>query len=544
MQQEKLNLQSTKIGCLPMIQQIVERIDLVGKLEAVLKNKDYVDTLLILLNNILIDREALYAVKDWAKQYDLRLSSGAEVGDDRLGRALERLFAADRSTLQTQVVLSLIKEFDLKMDQIHSDTTSVSVSGNYDKQSAGAVQLKRGHSKDHRPDLKQLVYSLCVTRDGAVPIHFKTYDGNRTDDTIQWETWSSLRTLLQRPDFIYVGDSKLCVEETLRKIDGEHGLFVTVVPRTRIEVKEFSKSLSEGDVRWERILRKRSRQRESEFDTFDSVIGRYQLREGFSLFWYRSSQKQKRDASERKDRILRATERLENLNLKRLRGPKTETALRKRIDAILSRFRVQDWITVEIKMDLDEKFKALTRGKPTGETRYRRIINKMPRLHVKKNAEAIARSQIMDGIFPLATNTKETSLAVLQIYKYQPNIERRHAFLKSTLDVVPVWLKKNIRIEALMFVDYLAQMVAALIERELRQAMLSKNINLLHSLPESRPSQTPTFEQLLRLFENRQRHELYEKDLAIKSFAEPLSTVQAQILNLLDVPSAMYLPKK
>jgi hypothetical protein len=54
--------------------------------------------------------------------------------------------------------------------------------GAYDGQNAKAVQLKRGHSKQHRPDLKQLVYSLCVTRDGAVPVHFKAYDGNQTDD--------------------------------------------------------------------------------------------------------------------------------------------------------------------------------------------------------------------------------------------------------------------------------------------------------------------------------------------------------------------------
>jgi transposase len=544
MQEENLKLRSRKIGCLPMIDQIVDQMGLQNKLKSALKNSDYADALLVLLKNILIDRDALYAIKDWARLHDLRLASGAEIGDDRLARSLDRLYETDRSTLQTQVVLAVIKVFDLKMDQIHGDTTSIAVSGQYAEQDAGAVQLKRGHSKDHRPDLKQLVYSLCVTRDGAVPIHFKTYDGNRTDDSIQLETWSSIRTLLQRPDFVFVGDSKLCVEETMRQIDREHGLFVTVVPRTRVEVKEFAKSLSGGDVRWERILRKRSRQKDAEFDTFEAAIGQYQLREGFGLFWYRSSQKRKRDAMERKDRIGRATERLESLDLKRLRGPKTEGALRKRIDAILTRYRAQEWLTVEIKIDTEDEFKALTRGKPTEDTQYRRIIKKMPRIHIQRNVDAIARSQIMDGIFPLATNTKEKSLGVLKIYKYQPKIEKRHALLKSTLGVAPVWLKKNTRIEALMFVEYLAQMVAALIERQLRQAMQSQQIKLLQSLPEGRPSQTPTIEQLLRLFENRDRHELYDRDRIVKSFAEPLSPVQSQILNLLKIDPTVYLPKK
>jgi transposase len=543
MQENKLKLQHLKIGCVPIIDKIIARMDLRNILNGALKNNDYSDSLLILLKNILIDRDALYAVKDWAGTFNLKLYSGSKINDDRLGRSLDRLFEGDRSTLQTQVVLSMVKTFNLKMEQIHSDTTSITISGSYNNQEPKAVQLKRGHSKAHRPDLKQLVYSLCVSRDGAVPIHFKTYDGNRSDDTIQWDTWSSIRTLLQRPDFIFVGDSKLCVEETMKKIDDEHGLFVTVVPRTRGEVKEFLKALTDGDVRWEQILRKRSRLSGSEFDTFEAAIGPFRLREGFIVFWYRSSQKRKRDLMERNDRIGRAIERLENLNLERIRGPKTEDAIRKRIDAILIRYKVTDWLKVEIKIDTEDDFKALTRGKPSEETRYRRVTKKIPRLHIQRNVEAIACSQLMDGIFPIATNTKGNALEVLKIYKYQPQIEKRHALLKSTFAVAPIWLKKNTRIEALMFVEYLAQTVAALIERELREAMLNQDIKFLQSLPENRASQAPTFDQLLRLFENRNIHELYEKDRLVKLFAEPLSPVQMQILDLLKITEEAYLPK-
>ena len=42
-------------------------------------------------------------------------------------------------------------------------------------------------------------------------------------------------------------------------------------------------------------------------------------------------------------------------------------------------------------------------------------------------ADGIARSQVMDGIFPLTTNTKEKPVDVYKIYKYQPKIEKRHA---------------------------------------------------------------------------------------------------------------------
>jgi transposase len=434
--------------------------------------------------------------------------------------------------------------FDLKMEQIHNDTTSVMVRGAYDGQNAKAVQLKQGHSKEHRPDLKQLVYSLCVTSDGAVPVHFKAYDGNQTDDGIHLETWGRIRTLLQHPRFIYVADCKLCTEKNLRMIDSERGFFVTVVPKTRSEVVTFSEAVLAGDARWEEILRKRADRNEKAFDVIECAVGPYHLREGFMLYWYRSSQKKKRDERDRDERIERTRERLETLDLRRMRGPKTDAAIRKRVDEILTQHHAEEWITVEVKWDAIEKFKAITRGKPTAETPFRRIIQQVPRLHISTNAANIARSAAMDGIFPLTTNTKEKPVDVFKIYKYQPRIEKRHALLKSTLDVAPIWLKKNTRIEALMFLEFVAQIIAALIERDLRKKMVEKKIELLCSLPEGRASKTPTIEQVLRLFENQSKHALYDGDRLVKQFADPLTPVQSQILQLLEIPTAVYGPGK
>ena len=117
------------------------------------------------------------------------------------------------------------------------------------------MQLKRGHSKDHRRDLKQLVYNLCVCTDGAIPIHFKCYDGNQTDDTLHVETWLTLRGILGSSDFIYVADSKLCTSANMKKIDREQGRFVTIVPKTRGEVKEFFNECYEGGMRWSLLTR-------------------------------------------------------------------------------------------------------------------------------------------------------------------------------------------------------------------------------------------------------------------------------------------------
>jgi transposase len=544
MQEENLRLRALRVGALPILNGIIERMGLEQELSLALKNPGYADALLALIKNILVERNALYAVGEWAALYDAGLIAQSKIGDDKLGRALDRLFAADRATLQTRIVLAVMNGFDLKMERIHNDTTSVMVHGAYDGQNARAVQLKNGHSKERRPDLKQLVYSLCVTSDGAVPVHFKAYDGNQTDDGIHLETWSRIRTLLQHPRFIYVADCKLCTEKNLRTIDSERGFFVTVVPKTRSEVVTFSEAVLAGDVRWEEILRKRADRNEKAFDVIECAVGLYHLREGFMLYWYRSSQKKKRDAQDRDERIERARERLETLDLRRMRGPKTDAAIRKRVDEILAQHHAEEWITVEVKWDAVEKFKAITRGKPTADTAFRRIIQQVPRLHVSTNAANIAQSAAMDGIFPLTTNTKEKPVDVFKIYKYQPRIEKRHALLKSTLDVAPIWLKKNTRIEALMFLEFIAQMIAALIERDLRQKMAEKKIELLCSLPEGRASKTPTIEQVLRLFENQNKHALYDGDRLIKQFADSLTPVQSQILQLLSIPTAVYGPGK
>jgi transposase len=544
MQEQNLCLRALRVGALPILNSIIERMGIAEELTLALKNPGYAEALLALIKNILVERNALYAIGEWAALYDAGLVAQGKIGDDKLGRALDRLFAADRATLQTRIVLAVMTGFDLKMEQIHNDTTSVMVRGAYDGQNAKGVQLKRGHSKEHRPDLKQLVYSLCVTSDGAVPVHFKAYDGNQTDDGIHLETWSRLRTLLQHPRFIYVADCKLCTEKNLRTIDRERGFFVTIVPKTRSEVATFSEAVLGGDVRWEEVLRKRADRDEKAFDVIECAVGPYHLREGFMLYWYRSSQKKKRDQRDRNERIERTIERLETLDLRRMRGPKTEAAIRKRVDEIITHHHAEEWITVEVKWDAVEKFKAITRGKPTAETTFRRIIQQVPRLHISTNAANIARSAAMDGIFPLTTNTREKPVDVYKIYKYQPRIERRHALLKSTLDVAPIWLKKNTRIEALMFLEFIAQMIAALVERDLRKKMVEEKVELLCSLPEGRASKTPTIEQVLRLFENQNKHVLYDGDRLIKQFADPLTPVQSQILQLLEIPTAVYGPGK
>jgi hypothetical protein len=204
----------------------------------------------LVIVNLVLGREPLYALGEWAARFDPALLGMAEsevaaVNDDRVGRALDALFDADRASLLTTVMLAAIGEFGIDTDQLHNDSTSISVHGAY----AGADGSPRGgkatpvithgHSKDHRPDLKQLVWILTVSADGAIPITYRLAGGNTVDDPTHVPTWDHLVALTGRVDFLYVADAKLCSRQAMGHIAGRGGRFVTVMPRSRKEDAAF-----------------------------------------------------------------------------------------------------------------------------------------------------------------------------------------------------------------------------------------------------------------------------------------------------------------
>lgn len=540
MQANNFKLTKQRVGLLPIVQMIMIELHLQSILMSSLQNDRYVDAIEVMIKHVLSDRGALYRVGEWANEFDPSLVCGGNFNDDIFGRALERLYTTDRASLQTKLVLTVLKNFKINTNTIHNDSTSVKVFGAYVNQDQKALQLKRGHSKDHRPDLKQLIYSLSVSDDGALPIHYKTYDGNQTDDQTHKETWQTLRGLLGKSDFLYVGDSKLCTEENLSFIDRNQGRFITIVPRTRAETKTFSEAAYESEIRWKHLLRVRSKRNPNTFETFEVADGLFQLREGFVIHWYRSSEKMKRDSYERDQKIASAMEKLQSLKDQKRRGPKTELTLARQVENILTHYGAKDWIVAKIETELRENFTKATRGKPSKDSVYKRIIKKLPKLSLRINAEGVSRSKAIDGIFPLTTNTQLGSVDVLKHYKYQPKLEKRFSFLKSNLSISPIFLKKNTRIEALMMVYFIALLIGSLIEHQLKHAMIENKIETLPLLPEGRPTKNPTWEQLSRLFEHHDRHALYDDKAWIKTFSEELNCLQQQVLDLIKVPQSAY----
>jgi transposase len=180
---------------------------------------DHAESLCILTANIICDNRPLYKVKESVSQYIDGLAeepcADSLFNDDRLARALSALFDSDRHSLMTEVSVNAIRVHKLLTDEIHNDSTSVTIIGKYASPDPEAVKVKHGHNKDFRPDCKQVVFGLNITADGHFPISYKLFGGNTTDDVTHVPNWNGFRSLLGKEDFICVADCKLCSQKNL-----------------------------------------------------------------------------------------------------------------------------------------------------------------------------------------------------------------------------------------------------------------------------------------------------------------------------------------
>lgn len=553
-------LRSYAIGALPIVNRVLTRMRLEEHLRAYLPAEDgrtRVSTpkaLMVLVRNLLLSREPLYGIGEWAALYapdllGLSVKEIACLNDDRMGRALDRLFVADGPSLALAVAATVVREFNVSLDELHNDSTTVSFVGAY-VNADGRRYLGRptlaitwGHNKDHRPDLKQLLFILTVTEDGGVPIHFRAADGNTSDDVTHRQTWDLLCQLAGRCDFLYVADCKLATRENMQYIDQHGGKFISVLPRSRSEDAAFRRQLLRKEVSWQHLL--------DRTDECGELVERYSVcaqpavtTEGYRLVWYHSTSKAEQDAAGRSHLIQKALRQLAQLRQK-LHTPRTryrqEMKVRKAVDEILEESGAAPWIRFEIEPKVSTTYRAEHPGRPSAYTRYVRQWKTRFELTYEVDLERVAEDSVSDGVFPLVTNVGGLSPGdLLAAYKRQPVIEKRFSQLKTDFEVAPVYLKEVRRIQAILCVYFFVLMVEALMERELRQAMQREGIEALPMYPEGRPCTRPTARRLIDLFAAVQRHELVEDGIQSQTTTTELTRLQRHLLRLLKMSAPSY----
>ena len=552
-----LNLHSERLGPLPLVNHFLERMGLEELLERHVATPDrrsavtHARALGVLLRSIIVEREPLYrqqeSVHGFASGlFGLDTGQMAHLSDDRIGRALDRLFDADRAALLTEVALAIGRRFQVNFERLHNDSTSIAFCGQY--RAAGgrvirgrsAPAITYGFSKDHRPDLKQLLFILSVSADG-VPVAFRCAAGNTSDSVTHIETWNTLRAVAGRADFLYVADSKLCSYENLQYIHRAGGRLVTVLPRARQEDAQFRQWIQTHTPDWELVWdRPNPRYSDGPRDRWRVFQQAVPSIEVWPITWVWSALLTLRHGARRQRNISAASEQLTALR-QRLVGARARLRGAKEIDhsvaQIIERNFVGRYLKVKRVVREEHQFKQTRRGRPGPHTAYRKIIRKRFDIDWSIDQAAITYDEKSDGMYPLLTNDRTlTPAQVLQAHKGQPTIEKRFAQVKSVHEIAPVYLHNEGRIEALFTLYFLALLVQALIERELRQAMARNQLEQLPLYPEQRQCKRPTTEQILRLFSLTERHTLVHGGQLVKVFHPEFTHLQRQVLDLLGVP--------
>ena len=558
---ERFELHTERLGPLPLVNHFLARMGLQALLERYVPTADrrsavtHAQALGVLLRSILVEREPVYRQQETVHGFapgcfGIDAEQMRRLSDDRIGRALDRLFDADRAALLTEVVVAVGRRFGVAFDRLHNDSTSIALCGQYRAAGGRALRARTapaitfGFSKDHRPDLKQLLFILTVTAEG-VPASFRCADGNTSDSVTHVQTWEALRAVAGRPDFLYVADSKLCSYENMRHIDAAGGRFVTVMPRSRQEDARFRKWIQTHTPDWALVWeRPNVRHADGPRDCWYVYRPPLSSMEGWPITWVWSTLLTLHQRAARDRRVAAATEQLEHLH-RRLAGARARlrgaAEIDRRVQEILEQYRVARYLKVQRVVREEHSFKQARRGRPGPDTAYRRITRRRFDIEYRVDEDAVAYDRRSDGMYPLLSNDRNlTAAQVLEAHKGQPTIEKRFEQVKTVHEIAPVFLKNEGRIEALFTLYFFALLAQALIERELRGAMQREDIAELPLYPEQRACRRPTTEQVLRLFSLAQRHRLSHEGQTVQNFEVDLTDLQRQILALIGVPAHAY----
>jgi transposase len=188
----------------------------------------------------------LHIAEDWFRRTalgDLLGIAEDKVNDDRLYRALDQLLPHQQA-LEEHLKERLGNLFALEYDLLLYDITSTYFEG----QAAANPQAQRGYSRDHRPDCKQVLIGLVVTRDGY-PLGYEVFAGNRNDSTTVKEIVTRMETRYGREQRIWVLDRGMVSEATLDWLKERRSRYIVGTPRGRL--KEFAEAVRQGG--WQAI---------------------------------------------------------------------------------------------------------------------------------------------------------------------------------------------------------------------------------------------------------------------------------------------------
>ena len=444
------------------------------------------------------------------------------INDDALGRCLDKLYKHDVSTLYQSIGESVVSHLGLPCESINTDTTSIHVDGDYEvDDDFKGIRITKGYSRDHRPELNQVILNLITENQAGIPVYMKACSGNANDtETFKKFVKSHIKSLKAAQKCRYlIGDSALYVAETIKLLQEQGQFFITRVPQKLVEAKSALTNLH--NTEW------------SELDNGykGAWVESHYADVPQKWFIVHSQQASKRELTNLEKRIKKSFEKSEKSFKKLCRQSfscKTDA-----ISAMEVWQQQQDYVVIDKQSIVEEK-KYPSTGRPargvTANINYK-IAGVVVCCDKRKQ-----KAESMLGLFILSTNdlTKKLGMqAMLDHYKSQQSVEKGFRFLKSPDFLVSsLFLKKPERIEALLMVMTCCLMVYAALEHTIRTSL--KESNAFFPDMKNKPSQNPTARWVFYCFQG--IHELMvgdQKETTIICNLKERNTVILRCLGLL-----------
>ncbi len=410
------------------------------------------------------------------------------LNDDVHGRSLDAIYEYGTTSLLAELAHEISQEFIpvTSRQNGHLDTSSLKLCGDYDVEhlypdDANRPPLPRhGHSKDHRPDLKQLVISLTTSGPAHLPIWYEGLDGNSSDKANFHETLARIKSFREQlenaPEFLWVCDSALY---TQNKLQQSGLLWLTRAPESLTLVKQLVQTEEKAYV-WQDLQ-----------DGYKGVlIG--QNDRGLKQHWLlvHSVQAQKRESITLNKRIEKALK-----EAKKSASQLSRQAFGCEKDALRTARTLENKLSFhQMNYQITKVFKYKGRGRP-------KSTDEQVFSHYKLEAEFEAcldkirpqRNKL--GRFILATNDLDNpdmdADNMLSTYKEQQGVERGFAFIKDPLfHLNGIFLKKPERIDALMMVMTLCLMVYNAGQYQVRKELEMQQESILSQV--GKPTKRPT----------------------------------------------------
>lgn len=444
--------------------------------------------------------------------------------DHALGKALDEIACYGSSKLFGELAFDVALENNLLSSLAHLDSTSMSVEGQYEVGSDDSVvKLTYGHSKDHRPDLKQVIMSLVVSGKSAMPIWMEPHDGNASDKATFCETIKKVRDFQKQlkdcPTFKWVADSALYHKDKLLK-QADY-LWLSRVPETIKEARALVEK-SDSEIAWN------EREKGYKTATFTSNYGDIEQR--WLLIYSEKSYQREKKTVERK--LKKSDEALEK-KIRHLRNNifSSEPEALKALKEISRKFPLYFF-----EHSIESVLRHTQAGRPK-KNEVGELVGYKLNAKAVRDQEAIELLQNRKGRFILATNDLDivtfSDEQILSEYKSQQDVEQGFRFIKDPWFMVDsIFLKSPKRIEALMMIMTLCLMVYNVGEYRLRTTLVENKETLPNQINKS--IQNPTLRWIFQIMEGISIVCFYKKNLhePIKKMIANLNELRLKIIRL------------